>query len=41
MLIFDFGIAGAAFATVISNIVASIAIGYIVFGRIYNFDLKC
>ena len=40
MFIFDFGIAGAAFATVISNIVASIAIGYIVFGRIYNFDLK-
>jgi putative MATE family efflux protein len=40
MFIFDFGIAGAAFATVISNIAASIAIGYIVFGRIYNFDLK-
>lgn len=30
MFIFDFGIAGAAFATVISNIAASIAIGYIV-----------
>lgn len=40
MFIFDFGIAGAAFATVISNIAASIAIGYIVFGRIYNFDFK-
>ena len=40
MFIFDFGIAGAAFATVISNIAACIAIGYIVFGRIYNFDLK-